>query len=898
MINASSNPAFLKLSTLKASEVISALHSQTLLITATPRQAAEWKRRFAISQQQEVVETPPVLFWDEWLSHCYHELSDLPVPLTQMQEMLLWEKIIRDDLGSSIQSQHLSFKGLAKRASEAYAIMRNHLIDADALTLGGEESEALARWISAIHREMRKKSFENRMLSADAPHLLNASRLSTILPEAMIVDGFELISPLQQQIIQTLRQHGCRLLSVADEEIPATPSLTPCQDNKSELEHLALRVKALLDDRPSTRIAVLTNDTFTDQKALRRVMDQLLMPDSLIDPLCDKQSIALPGDPLSDWPMIQQTLQLLSLAGKKRLPFNEFSTLLFSAWLDGFDEERLERASFEAALRQQNRHHISLTSLVQSEQLDHLPRFKAVIAEISAWESGGRTAAEWVKSVHSLLQSTGLIQAGLDHQSTRSNSEIRQMNKFKDVLTSLIAADAILKQISWPQFQSILRTTCSQTRLAPPSLYPNVSVLPLTQLTGLTFDHIFVIGMNAQAFPAAAKPQPLLPLSLQRKHRIPMSSGAVQYDSAQWLWSQLLVAAPHIEISYCRQQDERELKPSSFVQGFIELSPLQIDNGATAMEMESFNDTQPVPLQVIEKVRGGTRIIKNQSDCPFRAFVAHRINLASLGQTSPGLEPTTKGSLIHSALEMIWKQLKSQKRLLSLTETEKESLIEQSIDHAWQRDQNETTGTKTAAIEKFERKRMARLLSQWLDLEATRPPFEVIAIEKLFELNLPENSQQKLHLRIKADRMDRDSQQHNIVIDYKTGRQQSPARWLGERMEQPQLPLYAVAAGLGEHDAVAFGTLRSGDQMRFEGLAGENIGIKGIEPCDGKYKRPDSWQEVMDGWSANLNHLAQEFVDGRSDVAPRNSAACVYCTFEALCRVEETGIETDTGDEA
>lgn len=897
MINASSNTALLKLPSLGAAEVISALHDQTLLITATPRQATEWKRRFATNQKQDVVETPSLLFWDEWISCCYHE-HDMPVPLTQMQELLLWEKIIREDIGSSIQSQHLSFKGLAKRACEAYAIMCNHLIDSDALALGGEESEAMYRWILAIHREMQKKGFENRILSADASHLLNVSLPSMVLPETMILDGFELISPLQQQIIRTLQQQGCQLYTVAYEESTTTPSLTPCQDSRSELEHIALQVKEALEKRPSTRIAILTNDTFTDQKALRRVMDRLLMPGSLIDPLCDKQSIALPGVPLSDWPMIQQALQLLSHAGKKRLPFNDFSTLLFSPWLDGFDEERLERAAFEAALRQQNRHHISLIHLIQSEQLDHLPRLKAVITALSGWESASRTSVKWVKSVHLLLQSIGLIQAGLDHQSSRRSGEIRQMNKFKDVLTSLIAADAILNQTSWAQFQSILRTACSQSRLAPPTLYPNILVLPLGQIAGLRFDHIFVIGMDAQAFPAIDKPQPLLPLSIQRKHQIPMSSGSVQYDSAKWLWSQLLSSAPHIDISYCRQHDERQLKPSSFVQGLPEQTPLSVANSAPAVEMESFNDLQLIPLQNAEKIRGGTQVIKNQSDCPFRAFVAHRLNLVSLGQTSPGLEPTTKGSLIHSALEMIWKQLKNQQTLLSLPDSDKKILIEQAIDHAWQRDQNETTGTKAGAIERFERKRMAKLLSQWLDLEATRPPFEVIAIEKLFELNLPEDSQQKLQMRIKADRMDRDSHHHNIVIDYKTGRQQSPAKWLGERMEQPQLPLYAVAAGLNEHDAVAFATLRSGDQMRFEGLAGENIDIKGIEPCDGKYKRPDSWQEVMDGWRENLNHLAQEFVDGRSDVAPRNSAACAYCTFEALCRVEETGFETDTGDEA
>ena len=107
-----------------------------------------------------------------------------------------------------------------------------------------------------------------------------------------------------------------------------------------------------------------------------------------------------------------------------------------------------------------------------------------------------------------------------------------------------------------------------------------------------------------------------------------------------------------------------------------------------------------------------------------------------------------------------------------------------------------------------------------------------------------------------ADRIDRDSQGHTILIDYKTGAKQSYSKWLGERMEEPQLPLYALAAGLTKTDAVTFATIRSGHAMGFEGLAGETVDIDGIAVCDGKRKRPDDWQQLLEQWRESLNLLA------------------------------------------
>lgn len=862
-----------------------------MLITASPRLVTEWKRRLLLNMSEEVVATPMIYFWDEWLTHLANHATDSPVPLTKIQELLLWEKVIRNSLNSDSLSRHTSLKGLSRRASEAYAIMQEYQIDLSELALGGEESEALAQWAEEIKSELKTSKLKQRALIADIPSLLCSALPEQILPKSIILDGFEPFTPVQQQLLDHLKEKGCDILTVCSDQPSTVPTLTPCPDEMSEFHQVASRIKSLLEIDPLMRISILTSDSFSDSNSLRRKLNRVLMPESRVSPFCDQQAVMMPGDALSDWPMIQQTLHLLSLAGKGIVDFSDFSTLLFSPWIRGFEEERMERAALDARFRRQNRHRLSLRKLLESSDIESLPEFHAAIKEVHNWPTSSRSASQWVKEIHSLLQITGIAQAGLDDEVPRSNIEIRQMNAFKDALISLVSADAIHSSMTWTRFLSMLNSACSEVKLTLTARYPNITVMPLTQITGLCFDHIFVLAMDEQALPSAARPQPLLPLSLQKRYGIPGSHGALQFDASTRLWQQLLQASSNIEISYAEQKDVREIQPSSFVDELEEKEAAHTEITEQMAELESYEDAIDLALQPDEQVRGGTAVIKNQSACPFRAFATHRMGISALEETSPGLEPTSKGSLIHLALEYIWKELQTHAALTALNSDETTELIDASIQYAW----HESSVVAGAMTQAYEQKRMQRVLSEWMQLELERPAFKVIGIEQEYLLQLPETSSPQFSVKIKADRMDQDGSGHRILIDYKTGEKQSTSKWLNERIEEPQLPQYALAARLGINDAVAFARVRSGD-MAYEGLCKEDIGIKGIVACDGKRNTPDDWQQVLDEWKTNINALAFEFVNGRSDVSPRNANACKYCGFEAICRIEEIGFVDEPKD--
>jgi ATP-dependent helicase/nuclease subunit B len=881
----SSHP-IMPMAKLGLAEVPNALEQGAWLLAQSPRLAAEWKRRLVATSDADVVSTPPVESWQHWLVGIARGQAGLPVPLTTLQELQLWERIINDDMPAIGHAM----PGLARHASTAYALIREFRIDVQELDAAGEEAGALGRWIVAMGRAVEQ---QGRMLVADVPERLLPQIGSLVPVRHILLDGFERLTPMQQALLRALSEHGTNLSSV--DEVGDTPTemtLTVCTDAEAEYRHLAERIAVCIEADAHARIAVVTSKQANDTETLCRILDEALLPGS--EAAFSLQAVNMPGRPLADQPLVYQSLALLRLTGRRGARLADLASLLFSPGIRGFATERMARAQFDARLREDNRYYISFGSLLNQPEMQAMPKLAGVVRLLADWDSTIRPASEWVKSVHTLLQETGFLQTTA---ADRSSSEIRQLNAFRESLASLVAVDAIHDKLAWGAFLSLLSSVCRQTPFAQPVHYPQVSVVPMEQIAGLRFDRIFAVGFDEDALPLPAQPSPLLPFAVQRRYALPCATPALAFDESVFLWQQLRQAAPRLHISFAHSRDERDLNVSPLLAGMVAGFAKVEVKAQTALITEYYDDAPPVPLVPDESVAGGSDIIRNQSACPFRAFATHRLALAPLGETRPGIEPREKGSLIHHALQYIWEQLKSQQALLALDEEAASSLVGAAIDHAW----GKTRIPVTETTRDYERQRMAAVLHDWLDVERERPSFEVVCCEKPYELQLPVEGEARIAVKLKADRIDRDGEGHSMVIDYKTGAKQGVKKWIGERMEQPQLPLYAIAEHLGENDAVCFAQVRSGE-MEFEGLSGEPLGIKKITLYKGNDPEAETWSDLLALWRKRIDALASEFVSGRSDVSPRDDNACKHCGLESVCRIDEIGFahevdEDDVGDE-
>jgi RecB family exonuclease len=195
----------------------------------------------------------------------------------------------------------------------------------------------------------------------------------------------------------------------------------------------------------------------------------------------------------------------------------------------------------------------------------------------------------------------------------------------------------------------------------------------------------------------------------------------------------------------------------------------------------------------------------------------------------------------------------------------------------------EMPGRLEGQFEALEIERLARVALEWLEAEKGRSPFRVVMREEPMTL-----SAGPLGLKGRLDRVDRLEGGELVVIDYKSGRA-SVGSWVGDRPDEPQLPLYALSMP-DPVGAVAFATLKAG-QRRFEGLARQpgwlpKVDLVAKHRSAGKHYA--SWDELLEGWRSAIDGLANAFAAGDARVDPkRQGATCRHCDVAPLCRMRE-----------
>ena len=140
-----------------------------------------------------------------------------------------------------------------------------------------------------------------------------------------------------------------------------------------------------------------------------------------------------------------------------------------------------------------------------------------------------------------------------------------------------------------------------------------------------------------------------------------------------------------------------------------------------------------------------------------------------------------------------------------------------------------------------------------------------------------------MQFRSRIDRMDKLLDEKggggHVLIDYKTGGMMTPRQWEGPRPDDPQLPLYAVAAP-EELAAVTFAKLRPGD-MKFLGYSRAEHLLPNVQ----LYR---DWPKLLEQWKKDAEALGQAFAAGDAHVDPKEELkTCRRCDLQTLCRVYE-----------
>ena len=357
------------------------------------------------------------------------------------------------------------------------------------------------------------------------------------------------------------------------------------------------------------------------------------------------------------------------------------------------------------------------------------------------------------------------------------------------------------------------------------------------------------------------------------------------------------MAAPAIHFSYPLLEGDMDMEISSLVKSFPKREDSYLSNRIKDQvlglnELEKFNEPTFLPTTESEKslfatkgISSGYGLIKDQVDCPFRAFARHRLSSEHYPLPEVDFDNLDRGNVIHKALELFWSKTVNLKKLLSLNEHSLEQQLDQYVREALKICSERTTDQ--VQFNKLEIERNVRVIHDWLrEVEFKRQDFKVLQIEEGLSINL---SGIKLLLRI--DRVDEIPGKGLLLIDYKTGKEAKPAEWFAEKIRAPQLPLYTLAkppAGL------AYAHLAIG-KPEFKGTTTSDLNPGGFKNHDfTKASGFSTWSELLDYWKNNLNMVTGDFLKGDHRVSPINKGEpCRHCEFGSLCRIQESSkIET------
>jgi probable DNA repair protein len=595
------------------------------------------------------------------------------------------------------------------------------------------------------------------------------------------------------------------------------------------------------------------------------------------------------GPALIEYPMIAAALDVLRLT-QGRPAAALVGSLLRAPFLGGAETEQIPRARLDAHLRERGEPRFSLERLRRGPARSSCPDLSARLAVLLERRIPLRSRAapsRWAERFASWLEAMGW-----PGERSLGSDEYQLLERWRVLLDELAGLDAVRPEIDGAEALDRLSGAAAREVFQPRSPETPVQVLGVLEAAGLSFDGLWFAGLHDEAWPPAAHPSPFLPLGLQREHQVPGSSPGRTARWAQKVTDRLLGSAPEIVLSAPGLDGERELRPSPLLvrhpladAGEVAALPLRRLSHELRRDdaVETVSDGRGPQVASGDPVRGGTSLFADQAACPFRGFAHHRLRARALEDHGRGVDARVRGTLVHGTLERLWTRLQGG---AALEETDPQGLAAQVEACAEEAVEDEARRRPESLSPRFVELEVARLVAavgRLLARERERAPFEVVRRESLETLEIGGVS-----VHVRPDRVDRLGSGGLAVLDYKTGDPRSLG-WFEERLEEPQLPIYATGLRGERIDAVALVHVRP-DAATLKGVAREEGVLPGVNAFvqSREVELFGDFDGLLAHWRQWLEALADEVRRGEAAVAPKKPPqTCRYCDLRALCRVDE-----------
>jgi ATP-dependent helicase/nuclease subunit B len=837
---------------------------------------------------------PRILTFGAWLGVLRDEWllagDDDRVPIDASQSLALWQSIIERDV-------FVGEPDVATLAQRAWRLVHENALTPPehwpSLQLS-EDSRRFRAW-AGRYRSLceERRLLDEWTFAAELPAWLRTGRLG--VPATIELAGFALpASPLATQILAAAADAGA---TVTRRDAPKAVStdipLMRFDTADDELAAAAHWARAMLEEAPERSIAIVVPDLPARVERAERILRSVFDPPAFaIGPAGPEPFHLSLGRPLADWPLVGDALACLAL-DPERLPQPRVRSLLRSPYLPAFIDER---SACERALATLARDAPFEITTYECARALRKSGAAATAARLEGWR-GARarmrnTARSSVWAAQFQVELTAL---GLGAGRPLDSREYQTLVAWHELLEALGRLDVVTPE-PLTREDAIARLT--ERARGRPFREQNVGVplevLGVEEALGATFDALWITTLDRDTWPGAPRRDPLVPAVVQAA--LPWTTTEGCLARAREELAALLAAAPVVHGSFARGSEDIARNPTALlVHGARSDAPPAALPAAASMST-SEDDTQ-APAFTAGRVAGGTGVLRNQSDCPFRAFAERRLGAFDPTPPRPGLDPRLRGQVVHHALEAFWEAQSSRAELVALGTVALERAIADAVTSSLDDITADYRLTLSTAGRALEQRRVEAVLARWLAIERERSDFVVIAREERLTLDFA-----GLSMTGKIDRLDRLADGSTLLIDYKTGQTRS-ADWDAEaRIADPQLPAYAVTL-TPPPAAIAFARLKA-DALAFDGIAAADIGTSGVAAiADDKrrFAKYGDWDALLAAWRRALAGLATDFVSGHAAVDPRKPAVCERCHLHALCRIDERApyaaldVEADDG---
>lgn len=879
------------------------LEEGAVLVTATrrlSRHMAGLYSRFQQEKERTIWETPVIMPLNSWLESFFLsvEEEEKSLLLTSEQEQTLWEEII-----SSAMSGH-RFPGLSGMSETAAAareiIVRYKLSWAELEYSPDNEIKAFVHWAEMFDQLCAGKNF---LSQAGLPGFMTESLKKSLFrpPQTLILAGFHEFDPVQNDFLSALAGKNVDLYVLKHCAANTKACKVAFNEFKQEAGTAARWALNLVLENSEVKVGIVVPGLETLRSRIIRVFDHVFHPETIVESTEPENrlfNVSL-GRPLGDYPLVRCAVVLLDLLGKDRWDIREIGVILSSPFIRGGRDEFPARASLDMQIRRGSQPWRSAGTVLemagQEGKPHHCPSLARIISragEIIPSRKKRQSPAGWAGLFSTLLKTAGWPDArGLN------SFEYQTFQAFKEELSRLSRLEPVLEAVTYARALEKFKRLLGSRMFQPETGRAPIQILGLFEAAGLDFDHLWVMNLNADVLPAVSRPNPLLPVDLQRKHQTPGSSPGRELDLAASIMSSLSRSSKEIIYSYSTHEEDREILESPVLANVSPISPenIRLHESLDIFSLMAQNhllttisDDHGLPLAQ-SWLPGGARAFQDQALCPFKGYAAHRLRGATPEEPLFALTPMDRGNLVHKILMRVWQEINSREELEEMIrQGSLERLLDETASLTVREFRDQGHVLFTAEFMDLEQTRLKNLIRRWLDKELERSDFEILALEKTEYVQID-----GIRIKTRMDRQDRLENGRFMVIDYKTGSVIDSVEnlWMGDRITEPQLPIYSQVAGektfgvvLAQVNprALKFHGITGGDEIRFRGNS-----LKTPEDLD-----MPGMKEILEQWHWRLETISREIKEGLAVIDPlpqSGDRTCRYCDFMPLCRIREQG---------